>query len=110
MTVAMAIPIEVPQRRVAMNLGVQCNFNLPYTPKEFYKPPFWDTRSKDSARSEKDQSATTTTEKEKRVSRSLSDGYQPSPHNLTVIGENGVHFGDVSSGDFYSFVNNYLIM
>ncbi|GAB0091545.1 hypothetical protein DMENIID0001_064000 [Sergentomyia squamirostris] len=41
----MVIPINIPNRKVALNMGVQVNYNTPYTPAEFYNPPYWQSKS-----------------------------------------------------------------
>ncbi|XP_059611068.1 uncharacterized protein LOC132257994 [Phlebotomus argentipes] len=44
-TMAMVLPINIPNRKVALNMGVQVNYNTPWTPAEFYNPPIWQSRS-----------------------------------------------------------------
>ncbi|XP_055694981.1 uncharacterized protein LOC129796879 [Lutzomyia longipalpis] len=42
---AMVLPISIPNRKIALNMGVQVNYNAPYTPAEFYNPPYWQSKS-----------------------------------------------------------------
>lgn len=91
----MVIPIEVPKRKVGVNMAVQCNFNLPYTPKEFYKPPFWASRSQSNHQHEETSSAT-------RKARALVSSNYPL--------ENKLDYSDVSIDEFYSFYKDYLLM
>lgn len=95
---AIVMPMEVPQRKIAMNVGLQCNFNLPYTAKEFYKPPFWDTRSLDEHGPASGNGTS-------RSSRSLlpvrADSCRETQANLLSL-------NDFSAEDFYSMVQNYL--
>lgn len=98
-TMAIVIPMEVPQRKIAMNVGLQCNFNLPYAAKEFYKPPFWDTRSLDKEGPASSGNGTS------RGSRSLlpvrADSCRETQANL-------LSFDDFSAEDFYAMVQNYM--
>lgn len=96
---AMVIPIEMPQRKLGLNLAVQCNFNLPYTPKEFYKPPFWATRR---SHSDQHEEAVDTS----RKSRALVTSNYPS----MATGDNELEYNDISIDEFYSFYKDYLLM
>lgn len=97
---AVVIPIEVPKRKVGMNLAVQCNFNLPYNPAEFYKPPFWATRSLD-----KEVTGNSTS----RTARSLGPS-QESCRESMERDTNSLSDNDISSEEFYFLVQNYLRM
>lgn len=97
---AMVLPIEVPKRKVGMNLALQCNFNLPFTPREFEKPPYWDLRSLD------DKKASQTTEKTRNTrSLALDDSCRDHRETETNMLEN-----DFPIDEFYSLVQNYLTM
>ena len=96
---AVVMPIEVPKRKVGMNLGLQCNYNLPYTPREFEKPPYWDLRSLD------DEKGSTKTAEKTRNTRSLDDSCRDNRATDTNFLEN-----DYPIDKFYSLVQNYLQM
>lgn len=44
-TVGIALPIEVPERKVFLNAGLQVNYNLPFSIANFAHPTFWADRS-----------------------------------------------------------------
>lgn len=46
---AMVMPFEHPQFKVAMNMAVQCNYNLPWNVSEFTNPMYWAQRDLHSA-------------------------------------------------------------
>lgn len=48
-TMAMVMPFDHPTYKVNMNLGVQCNYGLPWNATEFAKPTYWDQRANDEA-------------------------------------------------------------
>lgn len=37
----MVMPFNHPVYKLNMNLGIQCNYNLPWNASEFYNPPYW---------------------------------------------------------------------
>lgn len=41
---AMVIPFSHPVYKLNMNVGMQCNFGLPWNSTEFAKPPYWAQR------------------------------------------------------------------
>lgn len=96
--------MEVPQRKVAINLGVQSNFNLPYTPKEFYKPPYWDTRSLKNSKKHHHQGNDTS-----RHTRSLTAVGTCRDASATIE-QNSLPFDDIPVESFYSYIKNYLQM
>lgn len=95
-TMAVVIPIEVPKRKVGLNVALQCNFNLPYTPKEFYKPPFWDTRSLDKESVAHDYNA--------RSTRSIE-----SCRDVSSQPTNKFPFEDLPMDEFYLLLQRYLL-
>lgn len=41
---AIVMPYEHPVYRLNMNVGMQCNYNLPWNNTEFTHPMYWDQR------------------------------------------------------------------
>lgn len=50
----MVMPYGHPVYKVNMNMGVQCNFGLPWNATEFTNPLHWATRDIQSARAHND--------------------------------------------------------
>lgn len=41
----MVMPYNHPAGyKIGMNMGIQCNYNLPWNATEFTNPPYWDQR------------------------------------------------------------------
>lgn len=96
---AFVAPIEVPNRKIGLNAALQCNFNLPYTPKEFESPLHWATRSLD--KKEKGTS-------DNKSKRSISA--MESCRDESAMDPKQISFDDLPAEDFYSLVGHYLQM
>lgn len=41
---AMVLPFEHPVHKLNLNVGIQCNYNLPWNATEFTNPTYWSQR------------------------------------------------------------------
>lgn len=106
-------------RKLFLNVGFQANYNLPYRTNDFTNPPYWPSLFERSFHNNYDISVNSTLDKgckenrfsvmpsenvdtksnDKREFRSLTKKYKRQDWNLD---------NDLSAGEFYKFIENYL--
>lgn len=88
LTTSMSVPIDLPNRRVFMDLGFQMNYNLPFNLAAFYNPSTWSNAY------------------ERRRRRELYNF--TSAANEVLLAESGIHPRDFTAGELYAGIERLL--
>ncbi|TDG52207.1 hypothetical protein AWZ03_001488 [Drosophila navojoa] len=88
LTSSMSVPIDLPNRRVFMDLGFQMNYNLPFDLLSFYNPTIWPNAYE---------------RRRRRESYNFT-----SAANEVVVAESGIHPKDFTAGELYAGIERLL--
>lgn len=101
MTYLLSVPIELPNRKMYWDWGMQMNFDLPYNIDKFINVPIWPGKFGDRKRRNLIELP-----HQSRGNYTWSD--IADKYNDVASNDSGKHYSDFTAGEFYYALENIL--